>query len=83
MTAKEISNLITTEPFRPFEVLTNDGERIVIRKPLRALVTQTHLLLGVDEDKRTGLSSRLRRLGLGDVAKVIPADNNGSKNSRA
>jgi hypothetical protein len=70
MTVDALVGVVAREPFKPFVVVLEDGERIAIRRPLRALVTQDHLLLGVEEDEKTGLSSRMRRLAISDVKMI-------------
>ena len=76
MTADRLSEVVAREPFQPFAVTLRDGERIAVHRPLRALVTETLLLLGVDEDPQTGLAARLRKVSLADVTEVepIPSD---------
>jgi hypothetical protein len=67
MTMDSLLDIVTREPFEPFVVVLNGGERIAVRRPLRAMVTQDRLLVGVDEDEKTGLASRLRRVAISDV----------------
>ena len=82
MDASKIAEVITHEPFQPFEITVANGERIKIRKPLRALVTGNQLLLGVEEDARTGLSTRLRRLAVAEITGVKPMRVNGARKGR-
>jgi hypothetical protein len=70
MTVDCLLDVVAREPFKPFVVVLADGERIAVRRPLRALVTQDRLLLGVDEDEKTGLASRLRRVAISDVKTI-------------
>lgn len=70
MTTDAMFDVVAREPFKPFVVVLNGGERISVSRPLRALVSQNYLLLGVDEDQKTGLSARVRRVPIADVETI-------------
>jgi hypothetical protein len=70
MTADRLPDVITREPFEPFVVILKHGERVTVRRPLRALITQERLFLGVDEDEKIGVALRLHRVAISDVTDV-------------
>jgi hypothetical protein len=82
MKAEQIADIVMADEFHPFDVVLRSGERIEVRRPLRALLTAEQLCLGVDEDRQTGLSARLRRLPLREISSVRVVGSNGAKSRK-
>jgi hypothetical protein len=70
MTADEIRRIAYQEPFKPFRVRLTTGESIEIRRTLRTTVADDRLVLGVNEDPKTGVAQRMRMIPLTKVAAV-------------
>jgi hypothetical protein len=70
MTAEEIRRIAYQEPFKPFRVRLTTGESIEIRRTLRTTVAEDRLVLGVNEDPKTGIAQRMRMIPLTKVAAV-------------
>jgi hypothetical protein len=70
MTGDELRQIAYRQPFKPFRVTLLSGERIEIRRSLRATVWPDRVIFGVDEDPVTGVARRMRMIALRDIAKV-------------
>ena len=70
MTADEIRRIAYQHPFKPFRVRLTTGEVYEIRRTLRTTVAEDRLVLGINEDPKTGIAQRMRMIPLTKVAAV-------------
>ncbi len=72
--ADKISQIAYQLPFKPFRVRLISGEVIQINRTFRTTVATDRVIFGVDEDPKTGVSTRMRIVSLADIADVQLAD---------
>jgi hypothetical protein len=70
MTADELRRVAYQSPFKPFSVLLKNGERLEIKRSLRATIMPDRALFGVNEDPESGVAKKLRVVSLNDIAAV-------------
>jgi hypothetical protein len=71
MTLQTFRDLLRARPFVPFRLVMSSGESYDVRHPEMAMLTRTHILVGIDET-RHGVPSRFKIWSLLHVTAVEP-----------
>lgn len=68
--ARNFKELLNDRPFRPFRLTMSSGDSFEVRHPEMALVTKSHLLVGIDAEE--GVPADFRMCSLLHVTAVEP-----------
>jgi hypothetical protein len=71
MTVQTFRQLLAERPFKPFRLVMSSGEAYEVRHPEMALLTQTDILVGIDEAD-DGVPAEFKICSLLHVASVEP-----------
>lgn len=82
MNLQTFRGLLSHRPFRPFRLIMSSGQAYDVRHPEMALLTQSDLLVGVNETKE-GVPASFRICSLLHVASIAPIDRTSSRGKRS
>jgi hypothetical protein len=71
MTIQTFRELLTARPFEPFRIVMSSGPSYEVRHPEMAFLTQTNLLVGIDET-RDGVPAAFKICSLLHITAVEP-----------
>jgi len=71
MVVRDFQNLLSAQPFQPFQVVMSSGEKYEVRHPEMAWLTRTTLFVGIDEDSE-GVPGGARMCSLLHITAVEP-----------
>ena len=80
MTVQTVRQLLTARPFKPFRLAMSSGEKYEVRHPGMAMLTQTEILVGIDET-RDGVPAEFKICSLLHVTSVEPLNSTASESS--
>lgn len=73
MTVQTFRDLLTAQPFQPFQLVMSSGEKYEVRHPEMAMLMRTDILIGIDE-ARNGLPTRFRICSYLHVTAIEPVE---------
>lgn len=82
MNLQTFRDLLAERPFRPFRLIMSSGQIYEVRHPEMAMLTQSDLLVGVNESEE-GVPASFRFCALLHVATIEPLARSSPKRKRA
>ncbi len=87
MTAEELVELLEDRPFTPLRIHLADGRTREIRHPEMALVSESHVAIGIPGDDESKVATRMTFCSIINIVEVepfdIPKGNGGNGEKRA
>ncbi len=69
--SSDVRQLMTARPFKPFRLVMSCGEKYEVRHPEMAFITQSDILVGIDES-RDGVPADFKICSMLHVTAVEP-----------